>query len=274
MVNFPAAQQKFWLIARLNDSALGMNELFEATLAIAWAEYPRIDLAIYRERLAQFTAELKNLLAETSYPMKQVQIINQYLFGQQKFQGNKIDYYDPRNSLITDVIDGRLGIPISLSVLYLILSDRLGIPFDGINFPGHFLIRPRSPELEILVDPFYGGEILFIQDCAQRLSQIYGKHITLQPEYLQPIGVRSILQRMLMNLKVIYLQQRQYVKALRIVQWILILVPDAILQIKDRGLLCYQLGYLVEAKADLEQYVQIFPSANDVSTIKRIIQQL
>jgi len=163
--------------------------------------------------LAQFTAGLKNLLAETSYPLKQMQIINQYLFGQQKFQGNRTNYYDPRNSLITDVIDGRLGIPISLSVLYLILSDRLGIPFDGINFPGHFLIRPRSPELEILVDPFYGGEILFIQDCAQPLSQIYGEHITLQSEYLETIGVRSILQRMLMNLKVIYLQQRDYVKA-------------------------------------------------------------
>jgi regulator of sirC expression with transglutaminase-like and TPR domain len=176
--------------------------------------------------------------------------------------------------LITDVIDSRLGIPISLSALYLILSDRLQIPFDGINFPGHFLIRPRSAELEILVDPFYGGEILFLEDCAQRLSQIYGEEITLLPEYLEPIGIRSILQRMLMNLKVVYLQQHQYEKALRIVQWILILVPDAILQIKDRGLLCYQLGYLVEAKADLEQYIQISPTAIDAEAIKRIIKQI
>jgi regulator of sirC expression with transglutaminase-like and TPR domain len=274
MVNYPAAQQKFWLIARLNDTALGMNELFEATLAIAWAEYPRLDLGMYREQMDRFTVELKNLLAQTNYPMKQVQIINQYLFKEQKFQGNKTNYYDPRNSYITDAIDGRLGIPITLSALYLILSDRLGIPFEGINFPGHFLIRPRSPELEILVDPFYGGEILFIEDCAQRLSQIYGQQITLQPEYLEPVGVRSILQRMLMNLKVIYLQQREYIKALRIVQWILILVPDAILQIKDRGLLCYQLGYLVEAKADLEQYIQVLPRANDVEMIKRLLQQI
>jgi regulator of sirC expression with transglutaminase-like and TPR domain len=274
MVNFPAAQQKFWLIARLNDTALGMNELFEATLAIAWAEYPRLDLGMYREQMDRFTAELKNLLAETNYPMKQVQIINQYLFERQKFQGNKTNYYDPRNSYITDAINGRLGIPITLSALYLIVSDRLGIPFEGVNFPGHFLIRPRSPELEILVDPFYGGEIMFIEDCAQRLSQIYGQQITLQPEYLEPVGVRSILQRMLMNLKVIYLQQREYIKALRIVQWILILVPDAILQIKDRGLLCYQLGYLVEAKADLEQYIQVLPRANDVEMIKRLLQQI
>jgi regulator of sirC expression with transglutaminase-like and TPR domain len=274
MLNFTAAQQKFWLIARLNDSALTMNDLLEATLAIAWAEYPCIDLAFYRDRLDHFTTDLKSLLSEVSYPMKQVQLLNQYLFSQQKFQGNKSDYYDPRNSLITDVIDSRLGIPISLSVLYLILSDRLQIPFDGINFPGHFLIRPRSPELEILVDPFYGGEILFIEDCAQRLSQIYGQNITFQPEYLEPIGVRSILQRMLMNLKVIYLQKHEYARALRMVQWILILAPDAILQIKDRGLLCYQMGYLVEAKADLEQYVQICPGASDTETIKRIIKQI
>lgn len=272
MVNFSAAQQKFWLIAR--QAELGIDELLEANLAIAWAEYPRLDLSLYRDRIDQFSQELKPRLVGVSYPMKQVQVINQYLYQEQKFQGNQANYYDPRNSLITDVLDSRRGIPISLAVIYLILSDRVGIPFDGINFPGHFLIKPRSPQLEILVDPFFGGEILFEQDCAQRLEQIYDQQLQLQPEFLLPVGVREILQRILINLKMIYLQQRAFIKALRMVQWILLLYPTSIQQIRDRGLLCYQLGYLVEAKADLQQYVDTCPRSLDIPVIKQILAQI
>ncbi|MDX1976719.1 MAG: tetratricopeptide repeat protein [Pseudanabaenaceae cyanobacterium bins.68] len=272
MVNFSAAQQKFWLIACQPE--LGMDELLEANLAIAWAEYPRLDLNLYRDRLHQFSQELTSGLKGVTYPMKQVQVINQYLYNHKKFQGNQANYYDPRNSLITDVLDSRQGIPISLSVIYLILSDRAGVSFDGVNFPGHFLIKPRSPQLEILVDPFFRGEILFEQDCVQRLEQIYGKEVQLQPEFLTPVGVREILQRILTNLKMIYLQQRSFTKALRMVQWILLLYPESINQIRDRGLLCYQLGYLVEAKADLQQYVEACPQELDTVVIKQILAQI
>lgn len=253
---------------------MSIDHLLEGALAIAWEEYPRMDLGHYREICDRMVDDLQPRLAEIHYPLKVVQEINRYLFGDQGFCGNDRDYYDPRNSFITDVLDRRLGIPLTLSLVYMVLGDRLGFPMDGISFPAHFIIRPQHPDLEIFIDPYNKGEILFPEDCAAKLKQLYGYDIPLQPEYLEPVSIRRILDRLLNNLKMIYLRRREPAKALATIERSLMLNPDVPSQWRDRGLICYQLDRYTEARIDLENYLQSVPYAEDSRIILQLITEI
>ncbi|WP_322095917.1 SirB1 family protein [Pseudanabaena mucicola] len=268
------ARQKFWQIAHTPDSQMTVDHLLEGALAIAWEEYPRMDLGHYREICDRMVADLQPRIAKIPYPLKVVQEINQYLFVELGFRGNDHDYYEPRNSFINDVLDRRLGIPLSLSLIYILVGDRLGFPMDGVSFPGHFIIRPQHPDLEIFIDPYNKGEILFPEDCAAKLTQLYGYEIPLQPEYLQPVTVRRILDRMLNNLKLIYLRRRDPAKALAAIERSLMLNPDVPTQWRDRGLICYQLDRHTEARIDLENYLQHVPYAEDSRIILQLIAEM
>lgn len=274
MLTLSPARQKFWQIAHTPDQDMSIDHLLEGALAIAWEEYPRMDLGHYREIFDRMVADLQPRIAQIHYPLKVVQEINQYLFVKQGFCGNDHDYYDPRNSFITDVVERRLGIPLSLSLVYMVISNRLGFPMDGISFPAHFIIRPRHPDLEIFIDPYNKGEILFPEDCAAKLTQLYGYEIPLQPEYLQPVGIRRILDRLLTNLKLIYLRRREPAKALAAIERSLMLNPDVPTQWRDRGLICYQLDRFTEAKIDLENYLQQVPYAEDGRVILQLIEEI
>jgi regulator of sirC expression with transglutaminase-like and TPR domain len=268
------ARQKFWQIAHTPDQDMSIDHLLEGALAIAWEEYPRMDLGHYREIFDRMVADLQPRIAKMHYPLKVVQEINQYLFAEQGFRGNDSDYYNPRNSFITDVLERRLGIPLSLSLVYMVICDRLGFPMDGISFPAHFIIRPRHPDLEIFIDPYNKGEILFPEDCAAKLTQLYGYDIPLQPEYLQPVGIPRILDRLLTNLKLIYLRRREPDKALAAIERSLMLNPDVPTQWRDRGLICYQLDRYTEARIDLENYLQSVPYAEDGRVILQLIEEI
>jgi regulator of sirC expression with transglutaminase-like and TPR domain len=268
------ARQKFWQIAHTPDQDMSIDHLLEGALAIAWEEYPRMDLGHYREIFDRMVADLQPRIAKMHYPLKVVQEINQYLFAEQGFRGNDSDYYNPRNSFITDVLERRLGIPLSLSLVYMVICDRLGFPMDGISFPAHFIIRPRHPDLEIFIDPYNKGEILFPEDCAAKLTQLYGYEIPLQPEYLEPVSMRRILDRLLTNLKLIYLRRREPDKALAAIERSLMLNPDVPTQWRDRGLICYQLDRFTEARIDLENYLQSVPYAEDGRVILQLIEEI
>jgi regulator of sirC expression with transglutaminase-like and TPR domain len=268
------ARQKFWQIAHTPDQDMSIDHLLEGALAIAWEEYPRMDLGYYREIFDRMVDDLQPRIAKMHYPLKVVQEINQYLFAEQGFRGNDGDYYDPRNSFITDVLERRLGIPLSLSLVYMVICDRLGFPMDGISFPAHFIIRPRHPDLEIFIDPYNKGEILFPEDCAAKLTQLYGYEIPLQPEYLEPVSIRRILDRLLTNLKLIYLRRREPDKALAAIERSLMLNPDVPTQWRDRGLICYQLDRFTEARIDLENYLQSVPYAEDGRVILQLIEEI
>jgi regulator of sirC expression with transglutaminase-like and TPR domain len=268
------ARQKFWQIAHTPDQDMSIDHLLEGALAIAWEEYPRMDLGHYREIFDRMVADLQPRIAKMHYPLKVVQEINQYLFAEQGFCGNDSDYYNPRNSFITDVLERRLGIPLSLSLVYMVICDRLGFPMDGISFPAHFIIRPRHPDLEIFIDPYNKGEILFPEDCAAKLTQLYGYEIPLQPEYLEPVSMRRILDRLLTNLKLIYLRRREPDKALAAIERSLMLNPDVPTQWRDRGLICYQLDRYTEARIDLENYLQSVPYAEDGRVILQLIEEI
>ena len=264
-------QQQFDQEINLPDEQIS---LAKAALCFAGEEYPSLELEEYLNALDTMAQEARERLPETSYPLKVVNTINKYLFEDLGFRGNADDYYDPRNSYLNEVIERRVGIPISLSVIYLEVAQRLDFPMVGIGMPGHFLIRPDFEEAGIFVDAFNGGEILFEQDCEARLRQIYQQPVTLQPSFLATVSKRQILARMLTNLKGIYLNHQQLDKALAVVEYILLLFPDHPREIRDRGLVYYELNQWQKAAQDLEFYLALFPDAKDANIIRLLLEKI
>lgn len=249
-------------------------DLAKAALYIAQEEYPDLDIEAYLNALDVMAAEVEERLPVERYPLRIIKSLNQYFYDDLGYTGNTSDYYDPRNSFLNEVIDRRTGIPITLSLVYLEVARRLDFPMVGINMPGHFLIRPEFQDAEIFVDAFNRGEILFEQDCQERLAQIYGRPVSLQPSVTEPVSPRQLLVRMLTNLKMIYLNRTDLPKALSVVERILLLFPDAPIELRDRGLLYYQLGYKSKASQDLEIYLAMLPNAEDADVIRRLLEQL
>jgi regulator of sirC expression with transglutaminase-like and TPR domain len=270
-MNFSPARQYF--AEEIQQPEESIN-LAKAALYIAQEEYPQLDPEEYLNALDLMALELEERLPQERYPLRIIQYINEYLFDDLKFTGNKTNYYDPRNSFLNEVIDRRLGIPITLALVYLEIASRIDFPMVGVGMPGHFLIRPDIPDTEIFIDVFNQGEVMFPQDCQNLLSQIYQQSVTLQPEFLAPVTHRQFLVRMLTNLKYIYLQKHDLEKALAAVERILLLFPEVVLELRDRGLLCYQLGRFTQAASDLESYLQQVPHAQDALVIRQLLTKL
>jgi regulator of sirC expression with transglutaminase-like and TPR domain len=249
-------------------------DLLQAALYIAQAEYSSLDIAEYTNAIDTMAAEVQERLPTEPYPLRIIQTINRYLYEDLGFSGNTVNYYDPRNSFINEVIDRRTGIPITLSLVYLAIAERIDFPMVGVGMPGHFLIRPDVEEMEIFVDAFHEGEILFPQDCQQRLSQMYQQPIELTPELLPSVSKRQFLARMLTNLKMIYLNQSDFAKALTIIEHILLVFPNAPIELRDHGILCYRLSRWHEARQDLEDYLTQVPTAEDATMIRKILQTI
>ncbi len=270
-MEFPLARQNFYHeIHQLEEDI----DLAKAALYIAQEEYPDLDIEEYLNALDTMADEVEERLPDERYPMRVIQGLNQYLYEDLGFVGNNQNYYDPRNSFLNDAIDRRTGIPITLSLIYLEVATRIDFPMVGIGMPGHFLIRPEFEEVGIFVDAFNGGEVLFPEDCQQRLSQIYGETVELQPEFLKPVDTHQFLARMLTNLKVIYLNQEDMDRALAAIERILLIFPDTPMELRDRGLLYYQQGRLTAASQDLESYLQIMPEAPDAPLIQKLLDQI
>jgi regulator of sirC expression with transglutaminase-like and TPR domain len=249
-------------------------DLAKAALYIAQEEYPDLDTAAYLNALDVMATEVEERLPVERYPLRVIQSLNRYLYDDLGYTGNTSDYYDPRNSFLNEVIDRRTGIPITISLIYLEIARRIDFPMVGINMPGHFLIRPEFEDTGIFVDAFNRGEILFDSDCEERLAQIYGRPVQLQPDFTEPVSHRQLLARMLTNLKFIYLNRKDLPKALTVVERILLLFPDAPMELRDRGLLYYQMGYKSKASQDLEIYLAMLPNAEDASVIRQLLEQL
>jgi regulator of sirC expression with transglutaminase-like and TPR domain len=271
IMDFLSARQNFYTEIEQEESQI---DLGKAALFIAQEEYPHLDISEYLNALDTMAAEIQERLPKGFYPLKIVQTINTYLYDDLGFRGNKNDYYNPCNSFLNDVIERRLGIPISLSLVYLELAKRIDFPMVGIGMPGHFLIQPQFEGVGIFIDAFNRGEILFEQDCEDLLNRIYQQPVKLQIDNIEPISNRLFLARMLTNLKAIYLTQRQLEKALAVVERLLLLFPDAPHERRDRGLLAYQLGYFQQTIQDLEFYLDLLPHAPDAEALHKLLQQL
>lgn len=271
MTNLPLARAL--LSQELQKSPAQVN-LAKAALHLAQEDYPDLDVEEYLAQLDRMADTLRQRLPTTAYPMKIIRAINQYLYDELNFQGNTADYYDPRNSFFNEVLTRRLGIPITLSLVYLELAQRVGFPMAGIGLPGHFLIRPTVEEMDLFVDPFSRGEVLFEQDCKDRFIKMFGEAARLEPHHLQPITPRAFLVRMLTNLKMIYLQRRDVQKALDAINRIMLIYPEAVSELRDRGLIYYQQGLLDQAYRDLERYLYEKPDAGDAFEIRHVMNQI
>ncbi|WP_443029127.1 SirB1 family protein [Spirulina sp. CS-785/01] len=270
-MDFPLARQRFYQEIQQPQDQL---DLGKAALYLAQEEYPTLEIDYYLNILDTMAAEVAEQLPESRYPLKIVQTINQYLYEELGFYGNQKDYYNPRNSFLNDVLERRTGIPITLSLVYLEVAKRLDFPMVGIGMPGHFLIRPEFEGVGIFVDAFNQGETLFEQDCEELLQKIYHPSAQLDPRFLEAVSKSRFLARMLSNLKAIYLNKQDFKKAIGAIDRILMLFPDNAMELRDRGLLLYQLDEWTRAIPDLESYLEKAPHAQDVPAIRQLLAKM
>jgi regulator of sirC expression with transglutaminase-like and TPR domain len=252
----------------------GAIPLAEAALLMACEEYPQLTISPYLDQLDAIAAQVKATLHEGDSPMDVARKISAILFDELGFRGNTEDYYDPRNSYFNDVLERRIGIPITLSAVYMEIARRLPFPVSGVGMPGHFLVKYSDRTLEFFLDPFNRGEILSHQDCEEKLKGMYGDSLEFSEQLLDTVTHRQILARMLNNLKSIYLKGQTYDKGLAIVDMMMLVDPNDADQYRDRGLLRLRLRQFEKAVRDLEHYLKVAPGAADRSDIEDHLNKL
>ena len=243
--------------------------LAPAALAIARVEYPRLDAAPYLQRLERMGEAAASRLARLAEAGTAAQIatLNAYLYEELGFSGNRTHYDDPRNSFLNEVLDRRLGIPISLAAVYLEIGRHAGLRLEGVNFPGHFLVRaPAEPGLrdgaageDAIIDPFHAGALLSEVDCRQLLRQHLGEEAAFDRALLATATRQQIVVRMLVNLKRLYVRMRSFPQARAIADLLLAVDPSALSELRDRGLLAYHMEDFSSALRDLEAYLRLMP---------------
>lgn len=238
-------------------------DLAEASLVIAQEEYPLLDPAPYLAKLGEISDRVRRLIADRSDPSACIAALNQALFDDEGFSGNETDYYDPRNSFLNEVMDRRTGIPITLSLLYMETARRAGLPVVGIGLPGHFIVRYLVPGRHYWIDPFHHGALMSEADCKEKVQRIYGGKMPFRSDYLKPVTGFAMLSRLLYNLKNIYVESKSYAKALAVIDKLVLLNPGRWEEIRDRGIVRYQLKSYSAALGDLETYLLNVPRSED-----------
>lgn len=253
--------------ARDNDDL----PLLASALLIARDEYPDLDPARYDALVQEHADHLRTEVAAISaWPLK-VAAINRHLFDELGYTGDHAEYYDPRNSYLNEVFDRRLGNPISLALVQMEVSRRLGIHLDGISFPGHFLVRMPVEEGVLVMDPFNGGRPLGVDELRERASQHLGGKTpddNVLAHILDPAPHRAILVRMLRNLHAIYAERGEWDRAARSADRVLKLAPEQSDALRDRGLAYARLGHVAGAREDLANYLLRQPQADDAAAIR------
>ena len=249
-------------------------DLGRAALVIAQMEYPDLDVEPYLKRMDRLATVIKDLVGDEESVFRLLACINVVLFKQEGFQGNRSNYYDPKNSFLNDLIDRKMGIPITLSVLYQEVARRAGLTLHGVAFPGHFLLKHIDHEEEIIIDPFNGGEVRSDAELQSLLDEIYPGKAVLKFEFLSPVSKRQILKRMLINLRGIYLHQGDFLRGLSVEERLVILEPNPVREYRDRGLLHLRLENFPQALEDLETYLRLASDANDADEIREQVSSL
>lgn len=246
-------------------------------LLIARLGYPHLDPAPCLARLEEMGVAVARRLSVSDLsaaPHGPIDTLNTYLFEDQGFAGNTANYDDPRNSFLNQVLERRTGIPITLALVYIEVARRAGVRVDGVNFPGHFLLRfpfglADDHDSAVFVDPFHGGAVLSETDCRALLRKHAGDAVTFEPRLLAPATKQQILVRMLVNLKRIYVRMRSFPQARAIAELLLAVNPSALSELRDRGLLAYHLNDHSAALRDLETYLKFASRGDDHSEESR-----
>jgi regulator of sirC expression with transglutaminase-like and TPR domain len=249
-------------------------DLARATLLVAKEEYPQLSVDLYLARLDQVAEEVKDRLANETAQLIVLGEVIDTLYTRRKLAGNREAYYDPRNSFLNDVLDRGVGIPLTLGIVVLEVGWRLGLPLEGVKFPGHFIVRYTGSEVRLLIDPFDGGRIRFEDDAQQLLDQGYGGMASMQEAFLRPSTKREMLVRLLTNLKGIYTKIGDDRRSLAVVERLLMIMPTAPLESRSRGMLLAKLGRHEEAAHQLEAYLRVSPAAGDTHNVQKLVREL
>lgn len=264
-------RSQFAQIVACDESTL---ELDRAALLIAAGEYPHLNVEEYLAELDAFAEMARALDDVFADPLVRIMRLSNLLFDELQFRGNAEKYYDARNSFLNDVIDRRLGLPITLSVLMIEVGRRIGLKLFGVGMPGHFMAKYSDNEQEIFVDPFHGGRIVNEERCHEMILEMYQGQMKFHPSFLYAVGKKQILTRMLQNLKGIYSRAQNHHKTLGMIELALLINPESAAELRDRGLVCLALGKYVQARADLEEYLSRAPKSDDAAEIKKRLIQL
>ena len=255
------------LIPALTETINSPNtNLAPAALVIARIEFPRLDPLPYLGQLDALGAaaargvERAVAASGDTSTAARVAALNELLFEEMQFSGSN-DYEDPRHSCLNEVLDRRTGIPITLAVVYMEVARRAGIHIDGVNFPGHFLVR--CPDMnaaigsDLIIDPFHGGALLSEHKCRALLQKHVGSKVAFNKALVAPATRTDIVVRMLLNLKLLYVHMRSFPQARVITEMLLALNPSAVSELRDRGLLAYHLNDVTGALRDLQTYLKL-----------------
>jgi regulator of sirC expression with transglutaminase-like and TPR domain len=255
-------------------------ELARACLLIAEDAYPGLDVDGYVGEIERFAKRLRARLAIDAVAEDRVIALNEFLFDDLGFSGNTDDYYDPRNSYLNEVLDRRTGIPITLAVLYIEIGRRIGLLFEGVSFPGHFLVRLPLRGGTLVLDPFSGGVPQSESELRERLKRVIprdvadgkagGVSVAELPldQFLEPASNRQILARVLRNLKGVYREKDKPERMLEVLNRMLIVAPDAAPELRDRGFVYQRLECWRPALKDLAEYLERVPDAGDADEVR------
>ena len=260
--------------------------LARACLQVAEDAYPGLDVEGYLGEIERFAHRLGARLPAAAAGEDRVIALNEFLFGDLGFSGNTRNYYDPRNSYLNEVLDRRTGIPLTLSVLYMEIGRHIGLAFEGVSFPGHFLVRLALRGGTLVLDPFSGGAPQSEDELRERLKRVIPAGIGVgEPggvpvadlpldHFLEPASNRQILARLLRNLKGVYRERDQPERLLAVLNRMLVVAPEAAAELRDRGLVYQRLECWRPALKDLSEYLEREPEAPDVEDIRAKVVQL
>jgi len=255
---------------------------------IARDAYATLDVGELLGELGDLASPLGEGALALVSPAEQADTLSKYVFENLGFRGNDQDYYDPRNSLLPDVLDRKLGIPITLALVYCEVARRAGVLARGVSFPGHFLVSIDSPNTSggganaassrehapIILDPFFGGRRMDNAALQKLLERSAGGQKLVADEHLVPASARTMLVRMLINLKWIYATRGDFARALLALDRIISLTPDSVPALRERGLLAARLGSVEAARADLSRLLELSPQGPDSGSIRKQLEEL
>jgi len=234
-------------------------------------EYPELNISKYIEKINEMGNSLKIKLGEVKNPTYLISMLNEYFFDELGFHGAEEDYYDPGNSFLNIILDKKTGIPITLSILYSEVAKHIGLDLQIVGFPGHVIVKYKK---EIILDPFYRGKLLTIEDLEEILNKNFGEDVEFVPEYLNEATTEKLLTRLLRNLKNAYTQSYAYDNAVRCTDMILGMQPESSEEIRDKGILEERLLRYGNALPLLNKYLELEPEADDVDFILELIKSV
>ena len=246
--------------------------LIEKCLKLAQIlEYDDLDISKYVEKINGIGNSLKMKMSEVENPTYLVSMLNEYLFDDLGFRGAEEDYYDPGNSFLNTVLDKKTGIPITLSIIYAEAAKNIGLDLKIVGFPGHVIVKYKN---EIILDPFYRGRLLTIENLEEILDRNFGDGVEFVPEYLNEATTEQLLTRLLRNLKNAYTQSYAYDSAMKCTDMILGMQPESPEEIRDKGILEERLLRYDKALPLLNKYLELQPEADDADFILELIKSV